>query len=966
MKKTVCLVVLSLLCLGFVSAQEVSPIMLESGQREPNGRSLALTALDIDITICDTVSETKLTMTFFNPAQIDVEGTLYVPLSENGVVSGYALDIDGVLVDGVPVKKRKGREVFEKIVRQGIDPGLAEWTKGNTFKTRVYPIPGGGSRTVQVRYLSDLHRQNGIPMYYLPLNFPEPIRDVSMHVEVVNTDLPPVIRKTGFSELQFRAWRSGFVADTELSNAVLKQGLYISLPPVDLKPVAVERGADGHFYFTCTDVEVPAARSSALTEIKNDPTRIALYWDASDSRSAESLIKSFEFLSAYFESVNADIVSVDCIVFRNEVEDTNTFHVENGNAEALLSFLRNLAYDGGTQMGTLPKADYRCNFAFLFSDGLSNFGSHEPPVTGVPLYVFADDTQVNYPFLKYLALKNGGDFFNLRTQDISAVLSGIRNESFAFLKATVDAGRVSDIYPQLPRPIHDVFRISGKLESPSATIRVHYGRNGKSEVVHTFRILRDTAMEGELLSLVWAQDKLNHLLIFPERNAAVIRDHGKEFGLVTPGTSLIVLDDLEQYIEHKIPPPRMLPKMRREYFTRVAEERRREENRQEQKIGYILEIWQEKVDWWNTEFSYPKDFRFGREEVKMAEEEESYATGAEAPALAPEEVSERQAASDVSGGEVDKKEAKQEDDEGPAVEIRPWDPATPYLEALKAEGPSSYYREYLVQKREYGSSPAFYLDCADFFFARGVEEFGLRILSNLAELELENPALLRVLAHRLEQKNYLSLSKSVFEEVLRMRPEEPQSYRDLALVCGRQMEYKRSVELLYRVVLGKWDRFDRIELVALMEMNNMIRKAVDVGMGPQHFAVDRRLIKMLDVDLRIVLTWDTDLTDMDLWVIEPSGEKCSYSNNRTTIGGHLSKDFTDGYGPEEYMLKKAMDGTYNIQVDYYSSSAPALTGAVTLQIVIFTDYGRPEEKRQAVTVRLRDSDDVIDIGEVEF
>jgi uncharacterized protein YfaP (DUF2135 family) len=56
--------------------------------------------------------------------------------------------------------------------------------------------------------------------------------------------------------------------------------------------------------------------------------------------------------------------------------------------------------------------------------------------------------------------------------------------------------------------------------------------------------------------------------------------------------------------------------------------------------------------------------------------------------------------------------------------------------------------------------------------------------------------------------------------------------------------------------------------------------------------VDQRLIKLLDVDVQIILTWDADMTDMDLWITEPSGEQASYNNNRTRIGGMVSHDFT--------------------------------------------------------------------------
>jgi Ca-activated chloride channel family protein len=53
----------------------------------------------------------------------------------------------------------------------------------------------------------------------------------------------------------------------------------------------------------------------------------------------------------------------------------------------------------------------------------------------------------------------------------------------------------------------------------------------------------------------WANLQLRQLL--PERsvNRAAIERLGKAFGLVTPGTSLIVLDRVEDYVRYEIVPP---------------------------------------------------------------------------------------------------------------------------------------------------------------------------------------------------------------------------------------------------------------------------------------------------------------------------------------------------------------------------------------------------------------------------
>ena len=51
-------------------------------------------------------------------------------------------------------------------------------------------------------------------------------------------------------------------------------------------------------------------------------------------------------------------------------------------------------------------------------------------------------------------------------------------------------------------------------------------------------------------------------------------------------------------------------------------------------------------------------------------------------------------------------------------------------------------------------------------------------------------------------------------------------------------------------------------------------------------------------DLRVTISWNTDATDVDLWVMEPDGTKCFYQHNHTKNGGELSQDQTQGYGPE--------------------------------------------------------------------
>jgi tetratricopeptide (TPR) repeat protein len=331
----------------------------------------------------------------------------------------------------------------------------------------------------------------------------------------------------------------------------------------------------------------------------------------------------------------------------------------------------------------------------------------------------------------------------------------------------------------------------------------------------------------------------------------------------------------------------------------------------------------------------------------------------------------------------------------PGIVIKPWEPDTPYLKELRAAKADDRFAVYMKNRAGYGNSPAFFLDCADFFREQGLPELALQVLSNVAELQLEDASLLRVLGYRLLQLGYLDLAAQTFQQVLDLRPEEPQSYRDLALTLARRAEktaaernapsgaqpgqgeglreidesvradYSRAIDLWIQIVLKRWDnRFPEIELIALEELNHVVPKAKAAGVSD--IPLDPRLIRLLDVDIRIVMTWHADATDIDLWVTEPSGEKAFYSHNRTTIGGLVSRDFTGGYGPEEYMVRRAANGMYKIEANYYGSRATRLIGAVTVQVDVFTNFGRPTESHKSLTVRLKEAKETVLIGQIEF
>lgn len=80
----------------------------------------------------------------------------------------------------------------------------------------------------------------------------------------------------------------------------------------------------------------------------------------------------------------------------------------------------------------------------------------------------------------------------------------------------------------------------------------------------------------------------------------------------------------------------------------------------------------------------------------------------------------------------------------------------------------------------------------------------------------------------------------------------------------------------------------------------------------------------------------------------------------------MSRDCVRGYGPEEYLLRKPMAGTYVIFANYYGSSEQTVIGPVTVTATVFTDYGQPGERRQVLTFRLdKPKQAMVEIGSIE-
>ena len=104
--------------------------------------------------------------------------------------------------------------------------------------------------------------------------------------------------------------------------------------------------------------------------------------------------------------------------------------------------------------------------------------------------------------------------------------------------------------------------------------------------------------------------------------------------------------------------------------------------------------------------------------------------------------------------------------------------------------------------------------------------------------------------------------------------------------------------------------------------------------------------------LRVVLSWDSAGTDLDLHVVTPDGGHAWYGNRVLKDGGALDVDVTTGYGPEIFSSAAPVKGNYHVYVNYYGSGEN--TSVLTVaRLSIITNEGTPRERMQSFQVPMR-------------
>jgi Vault protein inter-alpha-trypsin domain/Uncharacterized protein conserved in bacteria (DUF2135) len=896
---------------------------------------------------------TTMEFEFLNSNNRTLEGNFYFPLDEGTQITNFWMELNGVMRPASVVEKEKGRVAFESTIRQKVDPALLEWSAGNNFNIRVYPLLPNKTKKVKVEFIKRLEVFDGKMQYFLPLNYDSKISDFQLNINITGVDENSKLElNDAFPKNKLNRISTSNLNFT-YKNIIPNKSFLVRFE-TDKNEVELSQNELQEVFFS---TYIQPKSSPAKQELKS---KITLLWDNSNSSQSRDKTKEFLFLTNYIQKVKD--LEIEIIPFSFAISPSINLSIQNGNYQELIELLNNLKPDGATNFSCLSAAKINYNEVFLFSDCLHNFGKENFNTSKENrIHVFNSSANYNPSFSNYISLKTGGNSYNLSKQTSEEILKDLEFSPIELIEVVLPDG--SEIANPLNRRVKNGIYISGKLKEYSNELIFKFGYNGKvTEEIKLNTSISQLSNNHQLPELFYVKDKLDYLDYQYESNKEMIVTLSKSYNLVSRYTSFLILDRIEDYVEHEVIPP---SSMINEYNKLIAAKEKKENSLEKESLKKIIERFETVKEWWAKDFN-PEPL------VKLEEKKTGETMIATDSGVYDMEISlgysmnANSVSFSSSRTETTLANKSKSSEEGfdATIKVSNWDPKTPYMKAIKTGNSQSAYSNYLIQKETYGKQPSFYLDASDYFLELNDSSKALLVLSNIAELELENVQLMRILGHRLLQLKKVDFAIYQFEKIVELKAEEPQTFRDLAHAYEAKNEVQKAIDTYRKVIYGKWDdRFYDIATICLVEMNHLIStttSAYDVS------KFNPLLIKKIPVDIRVIITWDTDNCDIDLWVTDPRNEKCFYSHQLTALGGRISDDFTGGYGPEEFMLKKAMKGKYKVQAHYYGSTAQSISGLTTIHVKLITNYGRPNEKTVEITRRLEEKDQEIDLAEFDY
>ncbi len=441
----------------------------------------------------------------------------------------------------MPVEKARAQQVFEDIARRRVDPGLLQTTIGNNYELRIYPLLPGRTRTVELRIVEPAPSRLRIPLAYA-----ERVRQFAVSLRVPAAKSAPELSGPAALGLRFeRDPSGGFVARSVREDAVAAERARRAqggLGAATARPSRPRNSpASATSRSSCRCRSAPRRGRCRIGCRSSGTLRARARTGASTASSPSSIPTSPRCATRASRSFASPM----------SPRRRSASRSARGDWAALRHALETTVYDGASNLGAV-RHDGVSREALWFSDGLANYGAPWRLAFPVPVYAISSADSGDPAALQALADATGGRSIDLATMTREAAVGALLRRGSAL--AGLSALGARELVAQSQSAAAGRLVVAGVLSAEAAEVTLRV-RDASGAVTTRVVPIHAGRNPSQLAALQWARLTLASLEGEARTNKVRIREIGKRFGLATRETSLLVLEQVDDYVRNDIEPP---------------------------------------------------------------------------------------------------------------------------------------------------------------------------------------------------------------------------------------------------------------------------------------------------------------------------------------------------------------------------------------------------------------------------
>ncbi len=533
----------------------------------------------VNVKINGNIAETSIDQEFYNPSNARLEGFYIFPIPKGAVIKDFEMEINGEMVSAELLDANKARQIYEDIVRQIKDPALLEYSGQGIFKVRIFPIEPRSNKKVKISYREALDSDNRMYEYIYPLNTEKfsakPVKNVSVKVDLkTNNDIKTVYSPTHSVDVINKSNKHAIVSFEEKNTKPdIDFKLYYNTnnEEVGLSLLTYKNGKDdGYFLLT-------ASPSFVIDQNQVDAKDITFVLDVSGSMAGDKMQQAKKALLYCVNNLNSndsfDIIrfSTEAYSLFNKIETAN-----ESNLKKAIKFINDLKPVGGTNIEEALKLalnekgnSNRTHLIVFITDGKPTIGETNDEMLlkklrnsnskNIRIFTFGIGNEINTHLLdKITEQTKAYRTYISENEDIEIKISNFYDkvQSPILTNLSLDFGKIRT-FQTYPNDLPDMFKGS------SITIFGRYSGSGSSKITLTgtvkgaqksFSINSDFTSNNDdydFIPPLWASRRIGYLLDQIRLNGEdkelvdEITQLAREFGIVTPYTSYLIMEDEE-------------------------------------------------------------------------------------------------------------------------------------------------------------------------------------------------------------------------------------------------------------------------------------------------------------------------------------------------------------------------------------------------------------------------------------